>query len=825
MVVTGFNNITGGCGVTTACTNNPCNFNAGPYAPRGVDNDDPQATEGYIVGTDLCFLSRLEFRRVSNPGGTPTLSSNIALTTPSTTNMSTQQASGSTTNVDPSDSRLFMASIHKNKLSGVSSLWTALSLETTTLCVGSGSGNTRRIGARWHEIGNLAATPTLTQSGTLCTTTTGAMSLNSQRGFLYPSVVETGQGHMALGASFASASEFIGVAAAGRLRTDPSAGTRAPESIVLNGSASYTITDPSGRNRWGDYSITRVDPNDDQTVWTFQEYADAPANRWSVRVVQLLAPPPPALATATPVCAGLAATTSTITATDNCPAPSCSNGLCTGGGTCPEFFDPGADTGGPGYATHLTATVTGGVTVNPFPATNIVIPGSPSTSRVLQATLSLNTTAATAGAQNVTLTNPDGQTTTGTAILMVNPSPAAPTASNSGPICAGSTLQLNASTVAGATYSWTGPNGFTSSLQNPSIANATAAATGTYSVTVTVSGCSSSAGTTSATVTAVGQSCNDNNLCTTSDVCQAGGACAGTPVVCTPLDSCHNAGTCDTGTGLCSNPPKPDGSTCSDGNACTQTDTCQGGACTGANPVVCTPSDSCHDAGTCDTGTGLCSNPPKPDGSTCSDGNACTQTDTCQSGACSGANPVVCSASDQCHDAGTCNSGTGLCSNPPKPDGTTCEDGNPCTASDICQAGACQAGPPADLDHDSHVSGVCGGDDCNDGNPLVWFSPIEVANLTVDATGSTTLTWDDQGALTGPEGTYDLVSGGDFLVAGSFGFATSTCLQSAGPTGYTDSRPDPAPGSAFWYLARARNSCGVGTYGTALRDSSIPPCP
>ena len=78
--------------------------------------------------------------------------------------------------------------------------------------------------------------------------------------------------------------------------------------------------------------------------------------------------------------------------------------------------------------------------------------------------------------------------------------PPAPAAGNNGPICAGQTLSLTASTVAGATYSWTGPNGFTSSAQNPSIPNATAAAAGTYSVTATVSGCTSAAGTTTATI-------------------------------------------------------------------------------------------------------------------------------------------------------------------------------------------------------------------------------------------------------------------------------------------------------------------------------------
>lgn len=42
-------------------------------------------------------------------------------------------------------------------------------------------------------------------------------------------------------------------------------------------------------------------------------------------------------------------------------------------------------------------------------------------------------------------------------------------ASNNGPFCTtSSTINLSASNVAGATYSWTGPNGYTSSSQNPS---------------------------------------------------------------------------------------------------------------------------------------------------------------------------------------------------------------------------------------------------------------------------------------------------------------------------------------------------------------------
>jgi hypothetical protein len=152
------------------------------------------------------------------------------------------------------------------------------------------------------------------------------------------------------------------------------------------------------------------------------------------------------------------------------------------------------------------------------------------------------------------------------------------------------------------------------------------------------------------------------------------------------------AGTCNPASGQCTNPAAANGTTCSDGNACSQTDTCQSGACTGGNPVTCTASDQCHVAGTCNPASGQCTNPAAANGTTCSDGNACTQTDTCQSGTCTGGNPVTCSALDQCHIAGTCNVSNGLCSNPNAPDGTRCTDQNACTLSDTCQGGTCVGG-------------------------------------------------------------------------------------------------------------------------------------
>lgn len=52
------------------------------------------------------------------------------------------------------------------------------------------------------------------------------------------------------------------------------------------------------------------------------------------------------------------------------------------------------------------------------------------------------------------------------------------------PVCNGSLLTLVATEVAGASYKWTGPNGFTSAMRAPSLTASTAAA-GTYKVTLT----------------------------------------------------------------------------------------------------------------------------------------------------------------------------------------------------------------------------------------------------------------------------------------------------------------------------------------------------
>src|SRR5205823_8360887 len=214
------------------------------------------------------------------------------------------------------------------------------------------------------------------------------------RWFWIPSVVVSGQGHAAFGFSSAGPAFRINAATTGRLATDALGTVNAPRLLAAS-STSYNPGD-GNPHRWGDYSFTSVDPDDDMTMWTIQEFCDT-TDSYAVAVAKLLAPPPanPASANSS-VALGQSSVTVTITGSS-----------ASGSG----FFDPGS-----GFVKRIGANVTGGVTVNSVTYVDST-----------HVTLDLNTSVASAGSQNVTITNPDGQTATGTGILSVGSGGPTPT--------------------------------------------------------------------------------------------------------------------------------------------------------------------------------------------------------------------------------------------------------------------------------------------------------------------------------------------------------------------------------------------------------------
>ncbi|MFN8206744.1 MAG: gliding motility-associated C-terminal domain-containing protein [Bacteroidales bacterium] len=130
--------------------------------------------------------------------------------------------------------------------------------------------------------------------------------------------------------------------------------------------------------------------------------------------------------------------------------------------------------------------------------------------------------AAAAATYNAILTVRTSGTTCGSVsypiTVKVNALPVA-TAGNNGPVCEGSALSLTGGPNGMSLYSWTGPAGFTSAAQSPSVsATATLAMAGSYTLNVTdANGCTSNASTTvSITALPVITAGSDASICENS---------------------------------------------------------------------------------------------------------------------------------------------------------------------------------------------------------------------------------------------------------------------------------------------------------------------
>ena len=247
--------------------------------------------------------------------------------------------------------------------------------------------------------------------------------------------------------------------------------------------------------------------------------------------------------------------------------------------------------------------------------------------------------------------------------------------------------------------------------------------------------------------------CSDGNACTTSDVCVGGSCVGGPPPVCDDANPCTNDG-CNPGAG-CTHVDS--NAVCDDNDACTTVDVCSGGACRGGIPPNCNDGNLCTDDA-CNPALG-CTH--AFNSAFCDDGSACTVDDACRAGACIGGsaaacddnspctsdscNPVsgcvhaplpnCCTTAAQCADTDQCttnercianacvsdpvgcndaNACTSDGCNPASgcthtPNNTLCDDGNACTTADACSGGTCTGGPPRNCND----LNVCTDDGCN----------------------------------------------------------------------------------------------------------------
>jgi MYXO-CTERM domain-containing protein len=188
-------------------------------------------------------------------------------------------------------------------------------------------------------------------------------------------------------------------------------------------------------------------------------------------------------------------------------------------------------------------------------------------------------------------------------------------------------------------------------------------------------------------------------VCQTAGTCDGAGTCQGAaPVDCSNLDTACTVGQCNATTGACEAVNVTNGTSCDDGDACTNNDVCGGGVC-GGSAVACDDGNPCT-VESCDPVLG-CVSVPAADGLACDDGNACTSADSCMAGVCGGS-AVTCDDGNEC-TVDSCDAVLG-CQAAPASAGTTCDDGLFCTVNNACDgAGAC-VGAPRDC---SNAAATC----------------------------------------------------------------------------------------------------------------------
>jgi hypothetical protein len=94
----------------------------------------------------------------------------------------------------------------------------------------------------------------------------------------FPSIAVNSNSDVLIGYSRFSSTQYAGAAYAYRAGGDPVNSLR-DDTVLKAGGGAYYMADDGGRNRWGDYSGTSVDPADNKAFWTIQEYA-ASTDTW-----------------------------------------------------------------------------------------------------------------------------------------------------------------------------------------------------------------------------------------------------------------------------------------------------------------------------------------------------------------------------------------------------------------------------------------------------------------------------------------------------------------------------------------------------------------
>jgi hypothetical protein len=253
------------------------------FSPQPADNFDTVGPSGpaWFVASSTTVAANVEARALTWHKGVPTLSNTQTVFTPSYGPVFLAPSPGAE-GIETDDDRLLMAVIRDDRL-------------FTSRNVGVNSAGTQkhadRDAAEYLELNLTGTSAALRQSGRAFDT-----AASNPLFFYYPSLTVNKQGYLVMGFTGSSITQYASSYATAREAFDP-AGKLGPVTLLKAGEGSYTITFGAGRNRWGDYSFTSLDPTDDKTIWTIQEYAATPGplvgdstSRWGTWISEIVAP-------------------------------------------------------------------------------------------------------------------------------------------------------------------------------------------------------------------------------------------------------------------------------------------------------------------------------------------------------------------------------------------------------------------------------------------------------------------------------------------------------------------------------------------------------
>jgi hypothetical protein len=144
--------------------------------------------------------------------------------------------------------------------------------QTINLPPSSGTGYGTHTAVQWVE---LDTTGDFVQGGRI--EDPGTLPWNGGHSYAFPSLAVNTRNDVLVGFSEFESDDFADAGYAFRAATDAPGTMRAPVTLK-DGEGPYNKT-RGGLNRWGDYSGTQVDPSDDLSLWTVQEYARIPSGR------------------------------------------------------------------------------------------------------------------------------------------------------------------------------------------------------------------------------------------------------------------------------------------------------------------------------------------------------------------------------------------------------------------------------------------------------------------------------------------------------------------------------------------------------------------